>query len=87
MKTKVQQTSLKAYTEIYEQLGERQQQVYATLKKYGNLNNKEISAFLHVPINCITPRIKELRDKGLVEQKGTKICPKSLKVVNVWGVA
>ena len=34
--------------------------------------NRELSELLRLPINCITPRVKELREKGHVIEAGSK---------------
>lgn len=63
----VQMTSLEAYADIKENLGERQMQVLNALEKFPNgLSNLQISRVLGLAINSVTPRVKELRDKGLV---------------------
>lgn len=63
----VQQTSLFAYAQIREELGERQQQVLDAITVFGPLSNKDIAKRLHLDINSVTPRCLELRKKGLVE--------------------
>jgi len=70
MKTKMQQTSLNAYKEIIASgiTGDRQREVYNTLRTK-HLSNLEISHNLSLPINCITGRVNELVEMGLVEKK------------------
>jgi predicted transcriptional regulator len=62
----MQQTSLLAYQEIKQELGSRQKLVYAAITELRSATNQEISKFLDLPINCITPRVLELRKQGLV---------------------
>jgi Mn-dependent DtxR family transcriptional regulator len=62
----VTETSLLAYSEVLETLGERQRLVYNAIKELGEADNLQISKYLNIPINSITPRVKELRDKKLV---------------------
>lgn len=62
----IRETSLEAYEEIKGKLGERQQQVYEHLRWVGEATNNMISASLKLPINSITPRVFELRQKKLV---------------------
>jgi DNA-binding MarR family transcriptional regulator len=62
----IQETSKQAYESIKEELGERQKQVLSVLEILGTANNRQISNHLKLPINSITPRIKELRDKKYV---------------------
>lgn len=64
----VADTSKAAYAEISYQLGPWQMQVYRLLKRVGPMNNLEIAEWLDKPINEITPRVHELREKGLVEE-------------------
>jgi len=70
----VQQTSLSAYEEIKSKLGKRQAEVMSLLSasEYP-LANREIAKILNREINTITPRVKELRELGLVESFGIKI--------------
>ena len=84
MKTNVRGTSIKAFYDL-DDLGARQRAVYETLES-GDMSNLEISKSLGLAINVITPRTKELRDAGLVELKGTKVCPYTRRQVSVWGI-
>jgi len=65
----MQQTSLIAYKDIKKTLGKRQQQVLSALAI--PRSNAEIARALHLPINSVTPRVLELRNKGLVRKAGT----------------
>ena len=69
----IQQTSLEAYEVIYDDLGNRQKEVLDCIKDNPGICNKEISEKLLLPINCVTGRTKELRDKGLVVFAGKKM--------------
>lgn len=64
----IQQTSKQAYDKIISELGNRQYEVFTLLREIEPVCNKEISKKLNMPINEITPRIKELRYKGVVEE-------------------
>ena len=68
-------TSLEAFNEIVPELGSRQLEVYKTIKKLGYCSNAMISKYLGLPINSITPRCKELREKELVKFSHTTTCP------------
>lgn len=68
----IQSTSLEAYHILEPILGERQHLVFDTIKQNPGISNHELSQFLGLEINSITPRVKELRDKGLVVCCGTK---------------
>lgn len=61
----MQQTSLEAWNSELD-LGLKQKVVYDTILVHQPCTNKEISFFTGLPINCVTPRTKELRDMGLV---------------------
>ena len=61
-----QTTSIEAYNFIKSSLGKRQEVVYKALEELKEANNLMISKKLNLPINQITPRVKELRDKKLV---------------------
>lgn len=62
----IQKTSLEAFASIEFELNERQSQVLKAIRDHPGLSNLSISRFLGLPINSVTPRVKELRDKGLV---------------------
>jgi predicted ArsR family transcriptional regulator len=62
----IEETSLLAFELIKGELGQRQKQVYEALKKIQPATNLMISKHLKIPINSITPRVKELREKKLV---------------------
>ena len=84
----IQQTSLSAYkTEIQPTLGNRQQTVYEAIRKFPDLTNSELSAFLNWPINTVTPRVKELRDRGLVMQGKVRTCRVTGRNVIAWMVS
>jgi len=62
----MQQTSMEAFESIRHDLGAMQQRVYDTIQEHPGMSNHDISRYLHIEINKITPRTKELRDYGLV---------------------
>jgi hypothetical protein len=64
----IQSTSKEAYNKIVDDLGQRQRQVYNVLWAIEPACNKSIALKMSMPINEITPRINELRYKGVVEQ-------------------
>ena len=70
----IRDTSLAAYGEVKLTLGARQQRVLQALKDSPvPLANREIAMNLQMEINSITPRVKELRNLDLVEEKCRKI--------------
>ena len=81
-----QQTSIEAYNEIINELGNRQSEVYNTLKKLGSANNRIISNEMQKPTNTITPRIKELRDKKLVGVDKVAIDSKTGRKTIFWRI-
>lgn len=63
----VQETSKDAYhQEVVPKLGNKQKAVLEVLEKFEDMTNKEISDYTGNPINTVTPRILELRRKGVV---------------------
>ena len=70
-----QETSREAYLEIKKELGRRQKQVYEKLKELGTATNTMLSKALGLPINSITPRVFELREKKLVGVSHIGKCP------------
>jgi predicted transcriptional regulator len=82
LKTRVRATSIEAYRDLKD-LGDRQRQVLNALT-FRDMSNLEISKVLGLPINAITPRVKELRDLGLVVEAGRKRCPYTGRSVTVW---
>ena len=81
----MQDTSLDAYRTIKDQLNPRQQKIFDQLQISGSCTNEKLSDLLSLPINQITPRILELREKGLVKMMWLEP-GKSGRMANVWGV-
>jgi len=83
----VQKTSLEAYEEIKSTLGDRQTQVLKLLESIDRpLTNSEIAQQLGWSINRITPRVFELREKGLVEEDKKKPCPITGRNALTWRI-
>ena len=82
----MQITSLLAFAEVLENLGERQKVVYKALLELGSANNTMISNYLNIPINCVVPRVSELRLKGLVRKDRIDICPYTKKATIFWKI-
>lgn len=85
-KHKVQSTSLEALASIIEIKESRQMEVFNVLKSYGPLSNLDISRILGLPINSVTPRVKELRDKNMVVFSDKKKDKVTNRTVMVWMV-
>ena len=81
----MQQSSLEAYQLITPVLPEKRYEVYQILLEHGPLTNKEIAEQLKWTINRVTPRVKELRDMGIVHRVDQVCDPESGITVNVWG--
>lgn len=81
----VSETSIKAYYEELPKIGNRQRQVMEALR-HRNMTNRDIAKATGMPINAVTPRCKELRHFGLVEEKGRVVDPETRKTVTLWGL-
>ena len=82
----IRETSLTAYRDIEASLGMRQQTVYKAIKYLGCPTNLEISRFKKIPINQVTPRVFELREKGVVVECEKRECSVSGRVVLSWRI-
>ncbi len=76
----------RSFEEILDHLGKIQKQVYDVIELLEPCSNEEIAKHLNKYPNCITPRVKELRELGLVEfcQKGKSKTTK--KKVSLWKI-
>lgn len=71
----VQQTSLMAFQGLVEPMvGKRQHEVYIALARRGPSTNMELALYLGWSINCVTPRMIELRTMGWVVDNGVRLC-------------
>ena len=84
----MRQTSLQAYDHIIDtgKLGRMQQEVFNTLKQFGNMTNTELSGLAGLPINCVTPRMNELVKDGFVEGKQKRRCKITGRKAIEWGL-
>ena len=71
----ISDTSRQAYNDIKEQLSDRQRMVFEYVKRLGPFCNFQIAKGLGWDINRVTPRVKELRDMGLLLDHGVKLSP------------
>ena len=83
----VQSTSLLAFQSVQRGLSSRQEAVYKAFERYGNMTNKQVAHELGWEINSITPRVKELREQGLLWETGIRRDPVNGRPAKVWGVA
>jgi hypothetical protein len=82
----VQPTSIESFKLLQESIHPHQKTVLKTLRELGRASNKQISMALGWPINTITPRVKELREIGLVDYEGEQFDSKTQRHEMVWGV-
>ena len=82
----IQNTSLEAWEIIRPELGSMQNMVYNGIQSYPGSSNHDLSMILEKDINCITPRVKELRDRGIVVFSHYKTDGKTNKRVMCWCV-
>lgn len=68
-----QQTSKIAYDSVKNKVTKAQSIIYMALRKIGPANNRMLAEATNLPINCVTPRVHELRGKGMVRKTETKI--------------
>ena len=80
-------TSLLAYADIKEELMPRQKAVLDVITYLGSCTNTEISKFIGLPINQITPRVFELREKGCVILNCKRECKVTGRTAMAWSRA
>jgi len=79
-------TSIDAYMGIKKELGARQRAVFDVIGHLKSATNLEISNFMGLPINQVTPRTNELRKFGKVTDDGKRACTISGKTSYAWRV-
>lgn len=77
-------TSLLTYADIKVELGVRQKAVLDVITYLGSCTNTEISKFIGLPINQITPRVFELREKRCVVLDTKRECKVTGRLAMVW---
>lgn len=73
-----------SYIQELPKLGNMQQRVYEVIKEHGPISTEEIAIELGVYPHTITPRVKELREMGLVEFYDIGQSHRSGKAVSLW---
>lgn len=87
MTTSVRDTSLESWKQIALKLPAAQQRVIVTIgNAHRPLCDFEIGKILHWPINCVTPRRKELVDRGVLVDTGKRKSPTGSKA-HFWEIA
>lgn len=81
----IQQTSLLAYKSL-EEVGRKQRACFNVIKQRGAAANYDIAHTLGWDINGVTPRVKELRELGLVRQAYKALHPITDRKVIYWEV-
>lgn len=79
-------TSLEAWRNVQEGLSKRQTTVYHAIRKLGSVTNAEISKYLQIPINSVTPRTGELKDLGLIVRHERRECQVTKNNAYSWRV-
>lgn len=64
-----QDTSRQAYASIVQRINEKQTAVLRALLEGGAMTNKELSRYMEMEINRITPRTGELVAMGFIREK------------------
>lgn len=77
-------TSGLAYEEVLGKLGARHKLVMTCFSFGEELNNRQISELSGLPINCITPRVKELRESGLIIESKKDYDPYTQRLTIFW---
>ena len=81
--TQMQMTSLSAYSDVKKNLNRKQQNVYEAIEEIGPATNRQLAEHLGWPINSITPRVLELRQKSKVIS--CFVAPDGGRNANWWG--
>lgn len=83
----IQDTSQKAFhEEVIPTLSKRHKDVLEALQSLGQATNTELSQCLGWSINRVTPRVLELRGRGLVFQADKRPCKVTGRMAYVWSV-
>lgn len=81
----IQQASLKAFEKAKINIVGRRLQVYNAIKELGQATDKEVSDYINLPINCVTPRRQELQKANHIYCCGEKKSDSNISVA-VWRV-
>lgn len=84
-------TSLEAWFKVKSELNNRQNAVLDAIQhiiytKNTCPTNLEISHYMRIPINCITPRTNELRKLGRLFLNGKRFCKITGNLARTWRV-
>ena len=81
---KQQKTSIETYKAIKSTLAPSYKHILNALVMNKDMTNMELAEFLGWSINRVTPRIKGLRDQGLVRKSDVRPCLVTGKTVLAW---
>jgi predicted transcriptional regulator len=73
-----------AYRSILPRLSDKQLEVFEAIQDIQPCSNKDIKKYLGWEINSVTPRVKELREIGVIRQLGVKE-EDSGRIAMTWG--
>jgi DNA-binding MarR family transcriptional regulator len=81
-------TSINSYHDLQDspKLGRLQKVVYEVIRTHGPVSNRNIARLAELEINVVTPRVKELRELGLVKEAFTAPDKKTHKQVIHWSM-
>jgi Mn-dependent DtxR family transcriptional regulator len=82
----MQETSLLAYFCLQPTISDKQKMVFETIRSNERITNMEIANKLNWSINRVTPRVKELREQGLVILDGYRECHITGHTACLWKV-
>lgn len=82
-----QYTSALAFQSLKDNIGAKQYDVFCAISILGECNNQEIARHLGWEINRITPRVYELRGKGLVIESRRERDVVTGRLTNYWKTA
>jgi len=73
-----------AYIDILDKLPHSRAIVYQVISEVGPVSNEDIADILNKRINCITGRVKELRELGLIAFAGKAKSKTTGKTISLW---
>jgi len=88
MKTNVSDTSRNVFNEIkYEGLiGKRQAQVLEAIEEKQDYSLQELCVLAHLPINVVSARVNELKEKNILEVRCKRKCQITRRTINAVGL-
>ena len=86
MRIKQRSTAIQSYRNIVDSLPDRRKRVYEALLEIQPACNFDVSEYLNLPINRITPRMNELVGLGIVTEDHRGLCGRTGKRVIYWKV-